>query len=104
MKASVIIPPILDPMGAGWRQPDANSITIEGNVAFMSQADFNLLYDYSSTIPTGVYPGKMWRALASDGWHLRWMGECEDPSKVTLCELYLCIGSPEPQLTIGKND
>jgi hypothetical protein len=76
-----IIPPITDKMGRSWDQPDRHEIEIDGSYARMSLKTFEALKDYSWTMPTGVYPGKMWRAFNSDlnTWWLRWYGEHEDP-------------------------
>jgi hypothetical protein len=56
-----MIPPITDPLGASWKQPKRENILIDGTHAVMSVGDFNSLLEYSSSIPSGVYPGKMWR-------------------------------------------
>lgn len=90
--ATNTIPPITDPMGKRWRQPDPAEIEIDCTHALMSQKTFDALPEYSCTFPTGVYPGKMWKRF--DGlfdkkckpedrkWILMWFGECEDP---TMC-------------------
>jgi hypothetical protein len=46
---------------SGWDQPSSDSIEIDDMHALMTRATFEALPEYSSTIPTGVYPGKMWR-------------------------------------------
>lgn len=79
-----VIPPITDPMGSSWRQPNPDNILVDDTHALMSKQDFWALSNYSWSIPTGVYPGKMWRAqvplnptLGFDGpckWVLRWFG------------------------------
>jgi hypothetical protein len=80
-----VIPPITDAMGKYWRQPDPSRIQIDDQNALMDQATFDALAEYSATIPTGVYPGKMWKR--HDGiydrkckpehqrWLLGWFGE-----------------------------
>ena len=49
-----------DPMGRHWRQPPRERILIDDTHALMDLATFEQLSEYSCTIPTGVYPGKMW--------------------------------------------
>ncbi len=55
------IPPITDPMGKNWEQPDRSRILIDSTHALMSLGDFNRLCEYSATNPSGVYVGKMWK-------------------------------------------
>jgi hypothetical protein len=56
-----VIPPITDPMGKYWNQPDRRRILVDDTHAIMSQRDFDALHEYSCSTPTGVYPGKMWK-------------------------------------------
>lgn len=81
------IPPITDPMGKSWRQPDPENFVIDDTHVIMSQRDFDQLAEYSTSNPSGVYPGKCWKAerLEFEGrgfrrtgqWFLRWFGESE---------------------------
>ena len=73
------IPPITEPMGMHWRQPPRQEIELDDTHAMMSEAAFKQLAEYSCTVPTGVYEGKMWKANTRDGWMLRWFGTCDDP-------------------------
>lgn len=87
--AQHVIPPITDPMGSGWYQPDRWLIEIDKTHALMPRRVFDGLHEYSGTKPTGVYPGKMWkrhdgvfdRAFIANGgkpeWLLCWYGESE---------------------------
>lgn len=82
------IPPITDPLGKFWNQPDLKLILIDDTHALMEMATFEGLADYSCTMPSGVYPGKMWRCRVkyddeSMGWLLRWYGESEKPGYVS---------------------
>lgn len=76
MSAS-FIPEMTDPMGRHWRQPKGlNSRVVADDCnAMIAPQDLAALPEYSSTIPTGVYPGKMWRAEYHDGTYLCWYGE-----------------------------
>lgn len=37
---------------------------------FVSARDFDRLPEYSTSIPTGVYVGKVWKARRGEGWML----------------------------------
>jgi hypothetical protein len=81
------IPPMTDPMGLHWRQPDPALILTDDTHALMSQTTFDKLSEYSCTTPSGCYPGKMWKR--HDGlydpkckpedrcWYLAWYGVSE---------------------------
>lgn len=83
------IPPITDPMGKYWEQPDRREILIDDTHAVMTQRTFDKLAAYSASVPTGVYEGKMWKSNpASDRggkpeWYLIWFGKHPDPDKVS---------------------
>jgi len=62
-----MIPPITDSLGRYWSQPPHESIEIDATHALMTESTFKQLSEYSSTFPSGVYPGKMWRR--HDGLH-----------------------------------
>jgi hypothetical protein len=101
------IPPITDPMGANWVQPDRNRIRIDERYARMNQATFDRLPEYSATRPTGVYPGKMWkrhdgafdhRFLEEGGtpvWLLCWYGESDKPG---------CCSNHYREIVLEAND
>ena len=87
MSAQVIteIPPITDPLGKYWDQPPRTNILVDDKHAVMARADFGELGEYSHSIPTGVYVGKMWKAKGPDGrWWLRWYDIHPDPDKVMI--------------------
>lgn len=75
MLVEPLIPPITDPLGRHWKQPARNAIVIDDTHALMDGRTFDALADYSRSFPSGVYPGKMWKAILHDGsaW-LRWYG------------------------------
>lgn len=90
------IPQITDPLGRHWQQPSPEKIAIDETHALMDYATFAALADYSSSIPSGVYDGKMWRR--HDGifdrrfldsgvipeWLLMWYGPSDDPGKCSI--------------------
>lgn len=90
----VFIPPITDPLGRNWDQPDMTDVTFDDTHVMLTQKQFDGLAEYSTTTPSGVYPGKCWKAQGLDWpkehggfpkpngkWYLRWFGLCEDPNK-----------------------
>lgn len=78
------IPPMTDPDGENWPQPQADNILIDDHHALMTQSDFNQLVDYSHSVPSGVYPGKMWKTTAQGGRQfLWWFGE--HPGRDDIC-------------------
>lgn len=79
------IPPMMHPSSKYWEQPALSEIKIDAQRAYMSRATFDELAEYSTSVPSGVYEGKMWKArilllLPSNEltpvlrWHLRWYG------------------------------
>ena len=83
------IPPMTDPQGKYWDQPPRFDILMDDKHALMTQATFGKLQDYSSSIPTGAYPGKMWKRRndfwdESQGWLLVWMDVHRDPDTVSI--------------------
>ncbi|MBG5923696.1 hypothetical protein [Providencia rettgeri] len=72
------IPPMTNPLGKHWVQPNHENILIDDTHVIMSRKDFNSLSEYSNSIPSGVYAGKMWKAIVQDGRaFLRWFGLVE---------------------------
>lgn len=70
-----IIPAMTDPLGRHWDQPPRECILLDDTHAIMSSQAFKALHDYSRSMPSGVYPGKMWKAIMPDGQaFLRWFG------------------------------
>lgn len=66
------IPPITDPMGRHWYQPSTDDILLDDKHAVMAQHTFDQLSEYSTTVPSGVYNGKMWKSCWRGHWLLRW--------------------------------
>lgn len=88
---SNVIPPITDPMGKHWKQPSTDNILIDDAVALMDERTLKALPEYSATIPTGAYEGKMWKANKrffhrdeQPIWVLCWYGPHEDKTKVSI--------------------
>jgi len=81
------IPPMTHELSSGWRNnPKIENIIINDETATMSRKDFDILLDYSSSVPSGVYEGKMWKNYAPtdeecNRWYLNWWGSSDDPNK-----------------------
>ncbi len=90
------IPPMTDPLGKYWKQPAADRILIDESHALMDRPTFDAFEDYSTSMPSGVYVGKMWirydgaydaKFLAGGGkpeWLLMWYGPSADPTACTI--------------------
>lgn len=95
-----MIPAMTDPLGRYWKQPDRSAILLDDVHAVMDEKAFGKLAEYSTSIPSGVYPGKMWKAQCIGGeWMLRWFGEVE--GRPDLCSnnqrvILLCEVTPAP--------
>ena len=57
-----VIPTMTHPLSKYWDQPDKSDILIDDNNALMTHKTMKKLYNYSTSVPTGVYEGKMWRS------------------------------------------
>lgn len=84
MNGEQIIPPITDPLGIHWQQPHRRFIELDDTHAFMSEQTFKGLKEYSTTIPTGRYEGKMWKGFANGEWYLVWFDTDEDPDSLRI--------------------
>lgn len=73
------IPPITDPLGKHWQQPEIKEIEIDSTHALMSKKAFNELLEYSCSQPTKVYEGKMWKSKLGNKWILHWFGKSDHP-------------------------
>lgn len=79
------IPPMTHPYSRYWDQPSRAEILVDATHALMTRRTFLILLEYSASVPTGVYAGKMWRAYHGRGlWWLCWYGVAEDPEYCTI--------------------
>lgn len=69
-----IIPPITDPLGKYWKQPKPEDMLMFSGHVIMSDRAVNKLAEYSHSIPTGTYAGKMWKRKVRGGFALCWYG------------------------------
>jgi hypothetical protein len=70
MKNQSIIPPITDPMGKHWNQP--KNVKIMFSSAWIDRSSFEQLMTYQTSLPSGVYEGKMWKRIEGEDWMLCW--------------------------------
>ena len=90
-----MIPVITDPLGKYWDQPSLDDIAIDDDVAMMTPKAFDELLDYSASIPSGKYAGKMWKACYRDGWYLRWYeDDPEDASSLFIRRRKIVVVAP----------
>lgn len=80
-----LLPQMTHPLSTAWNQPPTTDIAFYDDIAIMDRPTLDLLPEYSTSIPTGVYEGKMWRrALLGEGWVLCWYGPADDPDKCSI--------------------
>jgi hypothetical protein len=103
-----VIPVITHESGRYWEQPDRSSLLVDDTHALMDKAAFEKLHDYSTSFPSGVYDGKMWKRWDPiykamwDGegmhrkrylvltkeeertWYLCWYGPSENPNQCSV--------------------
>lgn len=69
------IPPMDDPLGRYWKQPpDVREWPMDDSHILVERDAFDSLPEYSSSIPSGVYPGKCWRRMQATGPLFVWFG------------------------------
>ena len=79
------IPEMTDPLGKYWDQPELTEITFQDNRVLMTKESISKLQEYTFTIPSGKYLGKMWKKINPDGgWLLCWYGKHEDPDLLSI--------------------
>ena len=72
------IPPMTHVLSRAWHQPDHRRWVFDEMHVIMPKEDFELLAEYSCSVPSGVYEGKMWRRRVpyedapSHTWYLCW--------------------------------
>lgn len=101
-----VVPAITDPMGKHWTQPERAEIGIDDTFAVMGQAAFDRLGEYSCSMPTGTYEGKMWKASNCYDrtrdrskplrWRLCWFGRHDDPTKLSIHRREIIVWEVQP--------
>ena len=96
VKSDEIIPDMIHPLGKYWQQPNRDSILIDDKHALMSKHSLGELYEYSASIPTGVYTGKMWKAKVLGKWFLRWFGNENNKGLLPILSRKILINEEMP--------
>lgn len=96
------IPEMNDPLGKYWDQPsDLRTAPMNSHAVLLTRYQFEHLGEYSSSIPSGVYPGKCWKCWWPDHpkksfepgkWYLRWYAEDKDPKMCQIHKRLIVIG------------
>lgn len=87
-----IIPLIIHPLGKSWRQPDPKNFLIDDDHVVMTQEECNKLATYSTSKPSGVYAGKMWKRETNKGkLILCWYGYHQNPNFCSNNERWILI-------------
>lgn len=66
------IPLMTHPLGAHWYQPDISNMLFDDTHVVMTEGEFDTLLEYSTSFPSAVYAGKMWKATCDGTWFLVW--------------------------------
>jgi len=85
MKQRSYIPDMTHRLGQHWQQPSSEEWLFDSKCALMSRSDCDKLLNYSTSTPSGVYAGKMWKSFHRwlekdkriERWYLNWY----DPTK-----------------------
>jgi hypothetical protein len=65
-----------DPLGKYWDQPrDIRQAPMDETHVLLTPRQIRGLHEYSSSIPSGVYPGKCWMLVRGKQRFLRWYGD-----------------------------
>lgn len=84
MNGENVIPKITDKRGMSWNQPHRRYIEIDEEYALMTKQTFEGLREYSVTIPSGEYEGKMWKANRGGTWYLYWYDYDDNPEMIKI--------------------
>lgn len=84
MNGENVIPKITDKCGMSWKQPHRRYIEIDEEYALMTKQTFEGLREYSVTIPSGKYEGKMWKAYRGGICYLYWYDYDDNPSMIKI--------------------
>jgi hypothetical protein len=87
------IPDMTHPYGKAWDQPSKSqvkAIVIDDTHAMMDRKTFDKLLNYSHSVPSAAYEGKMWKGEYYDDknrptgkYYLRWYGLHKEPNMLS---------------------
>lgn len=112
-----MIPPITDPMGKSWRQPaDIGQAPMNATHVLLTRKQLADLPEYSSSTPSGVYPGKCWSSYHHEytegaikpwqengQWYLKWYATTADPRYCCTEVRIILIGKLKPEKPTMEN-
>jgi hypothetical protein len=78
------LPQMTHALSRYWDQPPADQLAVYDDIAIMDRSTLSQLSEYSASIPTGAYEGKMWRRAIGSDWQLCWYGPSDDPDMVSI--------------------
>lgn len=96
-----LIPVMTHKLSSGWDQPSTEKILVDDESAVMDNKTFEQLKNYSTSIPSGVYEGKMWRRLIGIDWYLCWYCQSDRPSMCAVDKRKIII-SDRDTFEVGK--
>lgn len=71
-----LIPVMDDLLGRHWNQPaDIRIAPMDDKNVILTSGQLERLHEYSSSTPTGVYPGKCWKRVEGKRTLLAWYGD-----------------------------
>lgn len=88
---SKVIPIMTNPLGKSWRQPGLEKLIFRDDYVLMDKRSFDILHNYETSYPSGVYEGKIWRS----GGTLMWYDSHEtDKNLCTVKSIAIAITEP----------
>lgn len=78
------IPQMTHPLSRHWHQPKRDQVAVYDDIAIMDRQTLTELPEYSASIPSGAYEGKMWRRQVRDQWFLCWYAPSDDPAMLQI--------------------
>ena len=78
------LPQMTHPLSRCWDQPPADQVAVYDDIAIMDRSTLAQLNEYSTSIPTGAYEGKLWRRANGEAWLLCWYGPSKHPAMVSI--------------------
>lgn len=86
------IPLIIDPLGKAWDQPSSKNFLIDNECVVMTKEECDQLHTYSTSRPSGVYAGKMWKRETNRGeLILCWYGYHDSPDLCSINERWILL-------------
>lgn len=81
MTAGTTIPPV-PTFAFTLKQPNRADVLISDEEALLSKEAYNMLQEYSRTLPTFKCAGRMWKAVIDGESYLRWFSEIDHKNQI----------------------